>query len=74
MNYDRQVLREIKQWPGVGAKIGYRRKHKQVTLSFEGRTRFLVLPGTSGDSHRGVHIKIAELRRTLRLLGAERAA
>lgn len=63
------VKQELGKHLEVTAEFSSRTKHKQVVLTYRGKTRFLVLPSTSSH-HRGVKNKITDLRRELRYLGA----
>lgn len=64
-------LRELIAWPGVTWRAEYAGKHVKLFLSFDGRTRFVVRSKTLSD-HRGIRNHVGDIKRTLRLLGAER--
>lgn len=70
--HSRAIEHEIALWPGVGVRFGARRKHREATLSYQGRERFVMYCSSPSDSRRGLKIKIAEVRRTLKELGAEK--
>lgn len=63
---------ELAQWPGVQVHYGHRAKHLQATFAFEGRTRFIVFPGSGSDSQRGALNTVRDMRRELTTLGAKR--
>lgn len=71
-DYLDQMTREISHWGDVNHTQERGAKHPRLVLSFGDRSRFICLPGTPGDNARGLKIKISELRRTLRDLGAIR--
>lgn len=65
------ALRELREWPGVTAVVEPGRKHVRVILHYDGRSRFVVRSSTLSD-HRGVRNHVGDIKRTLRLMGAER--
>lgn len=68
---EQAAIAELLLWPGVTAVVEQGRKHVKVTLHFEGRSRFVIRSSTLSD-HRGVRNHVGDIKRTLRLLGAER--
>lgn len=72
MNIPDHLEAELREWPGakfVGLEQG--RKHCRLTLSFEGKERFIVLPSTS-SCRRAEQNQIRDLRKTLVEIGATR--
>jgi hypothetical protein len=64
--------REVREfWPGAGVTFADGGKHPKAKLTFDGKMLAVPFSGTSGSS-RVVHHTLADIRRTLRKLGAER--
>lgn len=65
---------EIAHWPGVAFRHEHPRGkgHPRIVVAFGSRERFVTFPGTPSDSLRGVRNHIADLRKALREMGAER--
>lgn len=70
--YEQWSLDEVGQWPGASVTFEKRSKHRAAILSYQGKTRFVVYPDSPGDSRRGVHNHVAEVRQALTQLGASR--
>lgn len=68
--YAEAISREVEKHPGVAVEFSSRSKHKQAILTFEGRSRFVMLPSSPGKSHRGINNQLRDVRRELRNLGA----
>jgi hypothetical protein len=64
------LARELKQFPGVEAQFSRRKKHNQVTLFHQGKSRFVVFPATAGDGQRALKNVLRDCRSELRHLGA----
>lgn len=63
------LRREIDKIPGVQASFSRRKKHEQVVLSYDGRSRFVVYPTTAGDGRRALKNILRDVRAELRNLG-----
>lgn len=62
---------------GIGAMnihMGRSGKHPRIVFEFDGRERYLSIPGSPSDSMRGFRNTIGDLRRLLGLQGAPRQA
>lgn len=70
--HSRAIEREVAQWPGVTLRFGNRRKHREAVLMYQDRERFVMYCSSPSDSRRGMKIKIAEVRRVLKELGAQK--
>ena len=71
----REVLdAELTRWPGVEHTLvcGTRGAHPRLVLSYQGRSRFVVMPGSPSDRRVGLNVR-ADVRRELATLGARRA-
>lgn len=71
--HDEPIRREVARHPGVAVHFEPRGKHHAAVLTYQGRSRFVILSGTPGD-HRGILNKIRDVRHTIRdlLQGAGR--
>lgn len=67
--YLQELKRELAKYPGVAAEFTHRAKHQQVTLSYNGRSRFVVFPASPSDCTRGLQKTIKDMRGELRNLG-----
>lgn len=65
-----EIEREMVRWPGVKWRIERRVPHWRLHLSVNGRTRFVVMPGSPGCI-RGMKNKRTDIRHALRELGVE---
>jgi hypothetical protein len=70
--YERAIREELAYWPGVEVAFGQRSKHRTAILHYRTETRFVVYPDTPSDTQRGHLNCIANVRKELRALGAER--
>lgn len=75
--YQEAIEREVESWPGATVRFEHGSKHPKAKLTFapeggEPMTLSRPFPGTPSDN-RGLQNCIADVRRTLRQLGAERA-
>jgi hypothetical protein len=64
--------RELESWPGVSVERDWTKRHMRVTVTFQGRSRFVIAPATGSDA-RGPLNHVQDLRQVLREIGAERA-
>lgn len=71
-DYEAAAVREVARWAGVSARFEDNARHPRIVLSFSGAERFVVYPASPSDSRRGLARFLADVRRTLRDLGAER--
>jgi hypothetical protein len=67
--YLQELRRELAKYPGVEAEFAHRSKHQQVTLTYGGRSRFVVFPASPSNSIRGLQKTIKDVRGELRNLG-----
>lgn len=67
--YQQELERELSRYPDVRARFEHRRKHRQVTLEYAGRSRFVVFPASPSNSIRGLQKTIKDVRGELRNLG-----
>lgn len=66
-----QMLKaELALWPGVTFRLEPASKHDKIILTHQGREQFVTCQRTASDG-RGLRNTIADLRRTLKRLGAE---
>jgi len=65
------IARELENWPGATVEFKQGSKHPRAKLSFAGLTQSISFSATP-SSPRSLHHSIADVRRTLRALGAER--
>lgn len=70
--YERVIREELAYWPGVAVEFGRRSKHRAATFHFAGSTRFVVYPDSPSDARRGHLNSLADVRKELAALGAER--
>lgn len=70
--YEDAIRREVGAWPGAAVDFSMRSRHAQAVLTYGNGSRFVVLPGTPGDSRRGALNSLADVRRELTRLGAAR--
>lgn len=68
---EQAAVYELLLWPGVTWRHEYAGKHIKVHLSFGGRSRFVTRSRTLSD-YRGVRNHVGDIKRTLRLMGAQR--
>ena len=68
---EQAAVAELALWPGVTWRCETAGKHVKVHLTYAGRTRFVTRSRTLSD-YRGVRNHVGDIKRTLRLLGAER--
>lgn len=71
-DYELAIQREVAEWPGVTLSFEEAGKHPRAVLTFGETSRFTPFPGTPSDSGRGLDIKVTEVRRMLREMGAVR--
>lgn len=72
-DYDAAAEEEIARWPGAAiVETITGRKHRKTFISFNGNTRFVVSPATTGDGKRGPMRHCNDIRKVLRELGATR--
>lgn len=71
-DYELAIEREVAEWPGVTVTFEEAGKHPRAIFTFGGIGRFTPFPGTPSDSAKGVTIKLSEVRRLLREMGAVR--
>jgi hypothetical protein len=64
---------EVAEWPGVKVQFVEGSKHPRAKLAFEGKFLSVTFSGTPSD-RRSTLNTLSDLRRSLRTLGAERAA
>lgn len=69
--YLAETQREVEGWLGVTVSTDTGGKHDRITLHLGNDSRFVVAPSTPSDV-RGIKNHIAEVRRTLRAMGAVR--
>lgn len=69
--YLAETQREVEGWLGVTVSADTGGKHDRITLHLGSESRFVVAPSTPSDV-RGIKNHIAEVRRTLRAMGAVR--
>lgn len=68
---EQAAIAELLMWRGVTWRAEHGGKHIKLHLTFEGRTRFVVRSKTLSD-RRGVRNHVGDIKRMLRLLGANR--
>lgn len=61
------LIKEVVRRPGVSWEISRARKHGRLTVTVNGRSRFLMFTTTPVEG-RGVKNKVAELRRLIKEL------
>lgn len=71
-DYEQAIEREVAEWPGVTVTFEEAGKHPRAVMTFGEASRFTPFPGTPSDSARGLDVKISEVRRMLREMGAVR--
>lgn len=71
--YERWTQDEVSEWPGVSVAFEDGGKHKRACLKFGDAEQFVTYSATPGDTIRGIHNHVGEIRRTLREMGAERS-
>lgn len=64
---------EIARWPGARLVIEEAGKHIRAVAHFAGKSRFITISRSLSD-RRGALNAVADLKRELRTLGAERVA
>lgn len=74
MKPDDDIRQEVRRWPGATIHFDRTGKHPRAVLAFNGKERFVTIPGTPGDAVHGPRNNIAIVRRTLKMLGAIRVA
>ncbi|WP_148648311.1 hypothetical protein [Sphingobium cupriresistens] len=74
MKPDDDIRQEVRRWPGATVNFDRTGRHPRAVLHFNGRERFVTIPGTPGDTVHGPKNNIAIIRRTLNALGAIRVA
>ncbi|WP_416463236.1 hypothetical protein [Sphingomonas sp. VDB2] len=74
MKPDDDIRQEVRRWPGATVNFDRTGRHPRAVLHFNGRERFVTIPGTPGDTAHGPKNNIAIVRRTLKALGAIRVA
>lgn len=71
MRSDKQILktvkRELEKYPGASVSVRQTRKHKELTLSYRGKTK-KVFTSTSPSDARAVMNVIGDIRRVLKEL------
>ena len=65
------IEREVAEWPGASVEFADGGKHPKAKIKFDGKMLAVPFSATSGAS-RIVHHTLADVRRTLRKLGAQR--
>ena len=70
-DYETAIRAEVEEWPGAAVTFETGGKHPRAVLAFGGATKFITYPGTP-SSDRGLANSIADVRRTLRDMGAAR--
>lgn len=68
------IRREVEQWPDVKVDFIEGKKHPKAKFSYAGNILSRSYAGTPSDSRFGLHQTLGDMRRTMRQLGAERAA
>lgn len=67
------IQREVEEWPGAAVEIvEAKRGHPKAKLTFDGKIMNVVFSATPSSS-RSIHHTLADVRRALRKLGAERS-
>jgi hypothetical protein len=74
MKPDDDIRKEVRRWPGAAVNFEMGGRHPRAVLTFNGKERFVTIPSSPGDSVHGPRNNIALVRRTLKALGAIRAA
>lgn len=69
--YQLAADREVRRWPDAAITERTTGKHCRVTLTYNGKSRFVIHPASPSDV-RGVHRHVQDIKRTLTLLGATR--
>ncbi|MEJ7831274.1 MAG: PD-(D/E)XK nuclease-like domain-containing protein [Nocardioides sp.] len=69
---EKAIEREVGEWPDATVEFKTGGKHPKAKLTHGGKILNVVFPGTPGDSGRGVHNTLSEVRRALKKLGASR--
>lgn len=70
--YDQAVEAELAKWPGVSWRREVRSKHYALILTVGNVSRFVIYPASPSDSVRGAKNHLANVRQTLREMGAVR--
>lgn len=71
-SYDQAVDAELERWPGVSWHREVRSKHYALVLTVGNLSRFVIYPASPSDSIRGAKNHLANVRQTLREMGAVR--
>ena len=66
------IEKEVGHWPEVKVTIVEAAKHPKAKLEFGGMLLSVTFSGTTGDSFRGVHNCLSDVRKALKKLGAKR--
>jgi hypothetical protein len=69
---EKAIAREVEEWPGAEVAFVAGGKHPKAKLSFEGKMLAKPFSGTPSDAL-GMHRALADVRRILKQLGAERS-
>lgn len=64
-DFENRIMAEVAKCPGASAEFGRRRRHPVVYLTVEGRTRYVVYPGSPSDNGHALRNNICEVRRVL---------
>jgi PDDEXK-like domain of unknown function (DUF3799) len=69
---EKAIKREVEEWPGVTVAFVEGGKHPKYKLTYDELMLSRPYPGTPGDSGRGLHNSLAEVRRVIKQLGGVR--
>lgn len=69
---EKAIEREVGEWPDATVEFKTGGKHPKAKLTFAGSILNVIFPGTPGDSGRGMHNTLGDVRRALKKLGASR--
>lgn len=70
---EKAIETELESWPDATVSFTAGGAHPKAKVMFGGKMLNVPYPGTPGDSFRGVHNTLSDIRRALKKLGAVRA-
>ncbi len=71
-DFEKAIQREVSEWPGATVEFAAGGKHPKAKLRANDLLLSVTFPSTTSDGFRALHNTIADVRRALKKMGAER--